>query len=196
MTETDKAALLGKAVVIGASAGAVQALLKILPALPSDFSWPVLIVVHVPPDRSNALVALYKARCQITVKEAEDKEQASGSTVYFAPSDYHLLIEKDGCLALSADELVNHSRPAIDILMETAADAYGDGLTAIILTGANGDGAAGLRAVVDAGGFAIVENPATAQSSTMPMSALQACPTARIMTIDEIASYLRNLPGL
>lgn len=185
-----------RAVVIGASAGAVQALLKILPKLPADYPWPVLIVVHVPPDRSNALVALYQGRCAVAVKEAEDKELATPGTIYFAPSDYHLLMETDGHLALSSDEPVNHSRPAIDVLLESAADACGAGLTAIVLTGANADGAQGMRAVVAAGGLAIVENPATAQASTMPMAALQACPAARIMTIEDIASFLLELPEI
>lgn len=182
-----------KAVVIGASAGAVQALLNILPKLPIDYPFPILIVVHVPPDRSNALVALYQTRCAIAVKEAEDKEYAIGGTVYFAPSDYHLLMEKDGHLALSSDEPVNHSRPAIDVLLESAADSCGAGLTAIMLSGANTDGAAGSSAVAAAGGMVIVQNPATAQASTMPMSALQACPAAHILTIDEITTTLLHL---
>jgi two-component system chemotaxis response regulator CheB len=181
------------AIAIGASAGAVQALLKILPALPADYARPVLIVVHVPPARSNALVALYQGRCRIAVKEAEDKEPAVGGTVYFAPADYHLLVEADGSLALSSDEPLNHSRPAIDILLETAADAYGPALTGIVLTGANQDGANGLRAVGLAGGTAIVENPRAAQSATMPAAALQACPKAHVMTLDDITSYLLSL---
>ncbi|GEM_PF-2779591 len=140
-----------EAVVIGASAGAVQALLHILPGLPATLSVPILIVVHVPSDRSNALVTLYQDRSRMRVKEAEDKETVTDGTVYFAPSDYHLLVEAERSLALSSDEAVHHSRPAIDVLFETAADAYGPALAAIILTGANQDGADGLRAVAAAG---------------------------------------------
>lgn len=182
-----------KAIAIGASAGAVQALLRILPALPADYPLAVLIVVHVPSDRGNALVSLFQAKCALPVKEAEDKEVIAAGTIYFAPSDYHLLVETGGWLALSSDEPVNHSRPAIDILLETAADAYGPALTGIVLTGANHDGAAGLRAVADAGGTTIVEDPAQAQVSTMPAAALAACPAARPMALDDIISTLLTL---
>jgi two-component system chemotaxis response regulator CheB len=179
-----------KAVVIGASAGAVQALLTLLPALPATFALPVLVVVHVPPDRDNALASLLQSKCSLPVKEAEDKEPAVGGIIYLAPSDYHLLLEADGSLALSTDELVNYSRPSIDVLFESAADAYGEDLLGVILTGANHDGAAGLRAVFDQGGTAIVEDPEVAYARAMPMAALEACPGAAVMTLDAITSYL------
>lgn len=182
-----------KAVVIGASAGAVQALMAILPALPASFGLPVLVVVHVPPDRDNVLVPLLQAKCRMLVKEAEDKEPVSASVIYFAPSDYHLLVERDQTLALSTDEAVNYSRPSIDVLFETAAEAYGPALAGFILTGANHDGAAGLRAVFDAGGLVVVEDPASAYASPMPIAALEACPSAKTMTLDAIASYLSRL---
>jgi two-component system chemotaxis response regulator CheB len=182
-----------RAVAIGGSAGAVQALSRILPSLPGDYRLPVFVVVHVPPDRDNALVPLFQAKCRIAVKEAEDKEPTGLGVVYFAPSDYHLLIEADGSLSLSSDETVNHSRPSIDVLFESAADAYGPSLAGVILTGANHDGAQGLRAVVEAGGVALVEDPAGAYSPAMPTAALGACPSARIMKLEAIASYLSNL---
>ena len=182
-----------EAISIGASAGAVQALLRILPALPADYPIPLFIVVHVPPDRSNALVSLFAAKCQIAVREAEDKEPILPSTVYFAPSDYHLLVEADRSLSLSMDEPVNHSRPAIDVLLESAADAYGPALAAIVLTGANHDGAAGLKAVCAAGGTAIVQDFADAQVAPMPEAALTACPSARVMTLDDLIPYLLTL---
>jgi two-component system chemotaxis response regulator CheB len=182
-----------RAIAIGASAGGVQALLRILPLLPVDFPLPVLIVVHVPPDRDNALVSLFEGRCRLTVKEAEDKEHVTPGVVYFAPSDYHLLVESDGTLALSSDEPVNHSRPAIDVLLETGADALGSGLTAIILTGANHDGALGLAAVAFKGGEAIVEDPKSADVPTMPTAALAACPSAAAMSLDQIALHLQGL---
>lgn len=182
-----------RAVAIGASAGAVQALLHLLPSLPADFPLPLLIVVHVPPDRDNALVSLFAPRCALAVKEAEDKEKIAGGTIYFAPSDYHLLVESDHSLSLSTDEQVNHSRPAIDVLLESAADAYGPALAAIMLTGANQDGATGLAAVAQAGGIAIVQDPSGAQVPTMPEAALAACPSATAMTLDDIISYLLTL---
>ena len=182
-----------KAVVIGASAGGVQALLQILPSLPASYPLPVLIVVHVPPDRDNALVSLFQARCQIQVREAEDKEPILPGLVYFAPSDYHLLVEKDGTLSLSSDELVNHSRPSIDVLLESAADAFGSELVGVILTGANDDGARGLQAVVEAGGVTIVEDPAEAYASAMPAASLRASPSAKAMKVAAIASYVSSL---
>jgi two-component system chemotaxis response regulator CheB len=182
-----------KAVVIGASAGAVQALLTILPALPAGYPLPVLVVVHVPPDRSNVLVPLFQSKCRLIVKEAEDKEPVVGGVVYFAPSDYHMLVEMDGALALSTDEPVNYSRPSIDVLFESAADAYGSSVVGVILTGANHDGAAGLKAIMDADGVAIVEDPVGAYASAMPHAALDACPTARVMTLDAVVSYLSSL---
>jgi two-component system chemotaxis response regulator CheB len=182
-----------RTVVIGASAGAVQALLIVLPALPAAFALPVLVVVHVPPDRDNVLVPLLRAKCRLPVKEAEDKEPISGGVIYFAPSDYHLLVETDGTLALSGDEPVNYSRPSIDVLFESAADAYGEQLVGVILTGANHDGAAGLKAVADMGGVAIVQDSGEAYATAMPDAAREASPTALTMNLDAIASYLSSL---
>jgi two-component system, chemotaxis family, protein-glutamate methylesterase/glutaminase len=182
-----------KAVAIGASAGGVQALLQILPTLPASYPLPILIVVHVPPGRNNALVPLFQAKCEVEVKEAEDKETASASVVYFAPSDYHLLVEADGSLSLSSDEPVNHSRPSIDVLLESAADALGPALVAVVLTGANCDGAVGLRAVFDAGGGAVVEDPSAAHSPERPAAAVRACPGAQVMMLDAIGPYLLSL---
>ena len=182
-----------QAVVIGTSAGAVQALSAILPPLPADYPLPVMVVVHVPPDRRNALTELFQSRCAMTVREADDKEPITPGVIYFAPPDYHLLVETPEYLSLSTDEPVLHSRPSIDVLFESAADAYGEGLVGVILTGANHDGAAGLKAIFAAGGLAIVEDPAGAYATAMPLSALEACPSATVMNLDAIASYLSSL---
>ncbi len=182
-----------RAVAIGASAGGVQALLALLPTLPADFPWPIFIVLHVPADRSNVLAPLFETKCHLEVKEAEDKETARAGVVYFAPSDYHLLIESNGDLALSSDEVVNYSRPSIDVLFESAADAYGAGLTGVILTGANDDGAAGLSAVTAAGGVALVEEPAAAYAQAMPLAARKACAAARVLPLARIAQHLKGL---
>lgn len=182
-----------RAIAIGASAGAVQALSDLLPELPAVFSAPIFIVVHVPPDRDSVLAELLQAKCALTVKEAEDKETVEGGVVYLAPPDYHLLVEANGSIALSSDEPVNYSRPAIDVLFESAADAYGEGLLGIILTGANHDGAAGLKAVADAGGAVIVEDPETAQSKAMPLAAAEACPGAEKMSLRAIATHLSSM---
>ncbi len=181
-----------RAIVIGASAGGVQALSSILTALPPHFACPILVVLHVPQRNDNLLVELLRARCLLEVKEAEDKEMLQQGTVYFAPPGYHLLLEKNMSIALSSDEPVNYSRPAIDVLFETAADALERDVTAIILTGANHDGAEGLRAIGAAGGTAIVQDPQTAEVATMPLAALAACPAARSLSIDEIVLHLRQ----
>lgn len=182
-----------EAVVIGASAGALEALSAILPFLPADYGLPVMIVVHIPPDKKSVLAELFQAKCGIEVHEAEAKEPISGGTAYFAPPDYHLLVETDKTLSLSNDEPVLYSRPSVDVLFESAADAYGSGLIAIVLTGANPDGAKGLKAVVDAGGTAIVQRPAGAYASAMPEAAIAACPEAQVLSLKEIAVYLQDV---
>lgn len=179
-----------RAIVIGASAGAIEALSVILPALPADFPAPILIVVHIPSDRSNFLSPLFAAKCQMSVREVEDKEPAERGIVYFAPSNYHLLVEEGGTLALSADEPVQHSRPSIDVLFESAAEAYGAGLVGIVLTGANEDGSSGAQAIATAHGTVIVEDPAGAYAETMPRAAIRKCPEAHVMALDAIAPFL------
>jgi two-component system chemotaxis response regulator CheB len=181
-----------EAVVIGASAGALEALSAILPELPEAFRLPILVVVHVPPDRRSILAELFQAKCRIPVREAEDKEPIVGGTIYFAPPDYHLLVEADRCLALSSDEPVLFSRPSIDVLFESAADTYGPALIAVVLTGANQDGSAGLRAVMQAGGMALVQCPRSALAAAMPEAAIALCPEAEVMTLDQITAYLRK----
>jgi two-component system chemotaxis response regulator CheB len=183
------------AIVVGASAGAIQALSRILPALPADYPIPVLAVVHVPPGRSD-LAALLRTRCQVNVKEAEDKEPILPGHVYFGPPGYHLLVEEDRTVSLSSDEPVLYSRPSIDVLFETAADSYGERLVGVILTGANEDGAEGLRAVAAAGGVTLTEEPSAAFQAAMPLAALARCPSALAMTLDDIAAYLLDLGGV
>ena len=182
-----------EAIVIGASAGALEALSVILPALPADFDLPVFVVVHVPPDKKSILAELFGAKCNLKVCEAEDKEPIKAGTVYFATADYHLLVEADKSLSLSNDEPVLYSRPSIDVLFESAADAYGPGLIAVVLTGANQDGAQGLAAAVRAGGVAIVQTPEGAYAAAMPEAAIAAAPSARVLSLKEISLYLQGL---
>ena len=182
-----------QAIVIGVSAGGLKALSVILPGLPRDFGLPILIVIHLPPGKKSIVADLFDEKCQVTVSEAEDKEPIQAGRIYFAPPDYHLLVEPDKRLSLSSDEPVLFSRPSIDVLFETAADAYGPDLVGIVLTGANNDGAQGLRAVSLAGGTAIVERPDQAFAGAMPLAALDACPEAKILSLDEITAYLRKL---
>lgn len=178
------------AVVLGASAGAIQALLHVLPALPADYPLPVLIVVHIPSGRRSELTTLFASKCRLAVVEGEDKAPILPGTIVFAPPDYHMLVETDGTIALSRDEPVFFSRPSIDVLFESAADAYGSALVGVVLTGANEDGAQGLRAVAEAGGLAYVQDPATAYARAMPEAALGACPRARRLSLDGIVAAL------
>ena len=185
--------LLPEAIVIGASAGALEALSALLPGLPADYPLPIVIVVHIPADKKSLLADLFRQRCRVDVREAEDKEPIKAGTVYFAPPDYHLLVEADKTLSLSADEPVLFSRPSIDVLFETAADAYGEGLIGVILTGANSDGAMGLKAISGAGGVAVIESPEGAYAAAMPQAAIAACKDAQILPLNEIAAYLREV---
>jgi two-component system, chemotaxis family, protein-glutamate methylesterase/glutaminase len=190
VTETSPAPAPAECIVIGGSAGTIEALLAILPALPRNYPLPVLIVVHLPPNERSLLPEIFAPRCQLPVKEAEDKEPIRGGTIYFAPPNYHLLVESDFTLSLSSDEPVYYSRPAIDVLFESAADAYGNALRAVVLTGASNDGAAGLQATHRAGGLAFVQNPDTAEAPLMPLSALAACPAARPLDLAQLAHTL------
>lgn len=179
-----------EAVVIGASAGAIDALAAILPVLPAAYPLPILVAIHLPPDQNSVLVEIFGPKCRVEVREAEDKEPIRPGTVYFAPPDYHLLVETDRRLSLSSEEPVLFSRPAIDVLFESAADAYSDSLIGVVLTGASRDGAQGLRAIQAVGGAALVQRPDRAHSPAMPQAALDACPGARALSLDEIAAYL------
>jgi two-component system chemotaxis response regulator CheB len=181
------------AVVIGASAGGIEALTVLLPALARGLRPPVFVVLHLPRDRPSILADIFAKKCAVPVREAEDKEMVTSGTVYFAPNDYHLLVDPGPQLALSADDPVHHSRPSVDVLFESAADVYKDRLLGIILTGANEDGATGLAAVLDAGGVTIVQRPDTALAPLMALSALKLRPTHWVLTLDEIAGMLRTL---
>lgn len=136
-----------KAVVIGVSAGGMAALIKLLSMLPSDFSLPLVIVQHLHPEQGHFYVEYLNQKIELTAKEADEKEIVRPGYIYFAPPDYHLLIEEDGTFSLSADEKVNYSRPSIDVLFESAVDTYGSHLIGIVLTGANNDGAYGLSLI-------------------------------------------------
>jgi two-component system, chemotaxis family, protein-glutamate methylesterase/glutaminase len=181
------------AVVIGASAGGVDALSVLLPALPPTSRAAVFVVLHLPRDRPSLLSEIFARKCALPVREAEDKESVAAGTVYFAPSNYHLLLDRGPQMALSTDDLVHFSRPSIDVLFESAADVYGNRLLGIILTGANEDGAAGLAAVHDGGGITVVQTPTTARSPQMAISALKMRPAHLVLPLDRIAALLTTL---
>jgi two-component system chemotaxis response regulator CheB len=179
------------AVVIGTSAGGIDALSAVLPAL-SPRSVPVFIVLHLPRERPSLLVDLFQPKCSARVREAQDKDRIEGGTIYFAPPDYHLLVDAGPHLALSTDELVHFSRPSIDVLFESAADIYGERLLGIVLTGASEDGAAGLAAVHRAGGWTVAQDPATADASIMAEAAIKRTPVDFVLTLEQIANVLRT----
>jgi two-component system chemotaxis response regulator CheB len=182
-----------EAVVIGASAGGVQALSVLLPALPAHALAAILIVLHLPRDRPSLLADVFAQKCSLDVLEAQDKEPIVPGTVYFAPANYHLLVDQGPQLALSVDDLVHHSRPSIDVLFESAAEVYGHRLLGIILTGANEDGAQGLASVHDSGGVTVVQEPATAHAPQMILSALKLRPADHVLSLDGIAAMLSTL---
>ena len=152
-----QAALAGRrveAVVIGASAGGVEALGALLPALPAGYTLPVFCILHLPGDRESRLAELFAERLPLRVKEAVDKEAIEPGTVYFAGAGYHLSVESDFTFSVSCEPPVHFARPAIDVLMESSADVYGPGLVGILLTGANHDGANGMARIRACGGSA------------------------------------------
>lgn len=179
-----------RAIVIGGSSGALDALTLILPALPSGFVTPIAIVIHIQPGRPSGLVNLFRTQSSLKVKEAEDKEPIAPGTVYVAPPNYHLLVESGHHFSLSADDPVHFSRPAIDVLFESAADAYGPALTGVLLSGANDDGARGLARIFAAGGSTVVQDPSTAVARQMPAAALSAGCSHHVLSPREIAPYL------
>lgn len=181
------------AVVIGASAGGIEALSVLLPALPARMRAAVFVVVHLPRERPSLLVDIYSARCRVGLREGEDKAPVEPGVVVFAPPDYHLLVDAGPQVALSADAPVHYSRPSIDVLFESAADFYAERLLGIVLSGANDDGAAGLAAVHAAGGLAVVQDPAEALSATMPAAALRRVEGASALRLDAIAALLATL---
>jgi len=181
------------AVVIGASAGGVEALTVLLPSLPVGIEQPFFIVLHLPRDQPSVLAEIFRPRCALYVEEAEDKTPVQPGTIYFAPTDYHLLVDKGPQLSLSTDAPVHFSRPSIDVLFESAADRYRDRLLGIILTGANGDGTRGLAAIHRAGGLTLVQDPGSAQSPFMAESALNRTPADYVLSLAGIAALLATL---
>jgi two-component system, chemotaxis family, protein-glutamate methylesterase/glutaminase len=181
------------ALVIGGSAGGLEALSALLSAVGPEAAFPIVCVLHVHADGPNLLPTVLSHHCVLPVKEAESTEELAPGQVYFAPADYHLTIEPDRTFALSNDPPVNFSRPSIDVLFESAADAYGVQLVGILLTGANADGAAGLRQIKRRGGFAIVQDPATAEFPDMPRSAIGLFDPDAVMAVPAIAALLGRL---
>jgi two-component system chemotaxis response regulator CheB len=181
-------------VVVGTSWGGLAALRKLVGGLPRDFSLPIVVVQHRHKDSDRMLVTLLQEHTPLTVCEVEDKQPILPSFLFLAPPDYHLLVER-GHFSLSTDAPVRYSRPSIDVAFTSAADSYGPRAAAVVLTGANADGAEGLTRIAERGGLTIVQSPATAESPAMPRAALAAVPSARVLPIPAIADLLATLPA-
>lgn len=178
------------AVVIGTSAGGTHALQQILPCLPADFPLPIIIAQHLHPQQDGLAIIHFSGGSALIVKDADEKEAIRPGFVYFAPPNYHLMIEADHTFSLTIDPRVNYSRPSIDVLFESAANVYGPRLIAILLTGANNDGAEGLRFIKEKGGLVIIQDPQSAESSYMPAAALQVMQPDFVLGLAEIGHWL------
>ncbi len=180
-------------VVIGVSAGGMSVLSEIFQQLRPDFRLPLLIVQHLHPHQGNFHIEYFSEIAPIPVQEMEEKQPIHPARIYFAPANYHALIESDKTFALSVDEKVNYARPSIDVLFETASEVFQHHLLGIILTGANRDGAKGLRQIADFGGITIVQDPDTAQFAAMPQFALEATPSSQALNLSEIVVFLNSI---
>ncbi|UZE89185.1 chemotaxis protein CheB [Pseudomonas viciae] len=182
-----------EAIVVGASAGGVEALLKVFGHLRKGFGVPILVVLHLPDERDSQLASVFGHRLAVPVEEARDKQDVVPGTLYVASPGYHLSVEADRSLSLSLEDPVHHSRPSIDVLFESAADVYGANLLAVVLTGANSDGAKGLARVRELGGVTVVQDPDEAHVSTMPEAALALHEPDHILTLQYIGQLLAGL---
>jgi two-component system chemotaxis response regulator CheB len=189
-----------EAIVIGVSSGGLNAMKIMFSFLPKDFNTPIIIVQHVSPHSDNLWIEILNDQSNLIIKEADEKENIEKGKVYIAPSNYHLMIEKDKTFSLTIDERVNFARPSIDVLFESAADAYKSKLIGVVLTGSNHDGAKGLKRIKKYGGLTIVQNPETAESAFMPAAAIAFTLPDYILPLEKIIKLLikidtqKNIP--
>lgn len=182
-----------KAVVIGASAGGLSALTRVLEKLPANFALPIMVVQHRSKDERGLLEEVLQEKCNIRVTQANEKEEIGGNSVYIAPPDYHLLVESDMTFSLTTDDKVNFSRPSIDVLFETAAEVYRRTLIGIVLTGANSDGRRGIEAIRRCGGLTIAQDPAEAEFPAMPQASISSGAVTRVLSLNDIRAFLLTL---
>ena len=181
-----------RAVMIGASAGGIEAICAVLSRLGPDCQVPIVVVLHVPTTRESRLLEVLQSRSRLPVCEVEDKQPLARGHVYLAPPDYHVLVEDEQSLALSNDLPVHYCRPSIDVLFETAAEVFEHRVIGVILTGANRDGADGLAKIIDAGGLGVVQDPGNAHSPAMPKAAINASASALVMDLLDIPDFLNE----
>jgi two-component system chemotaxis response regulator CheB len=179
-------------IVIGASLGGMKALRRVVQGLPASFPLPIAVVLHRHRDSDDLLVHLLQQECALPISEALDKEPICAGHLYVAPADYHLLVDPLG-FSLSTDDPVQYARPSIDVLFESAADAFGSAVTGVVLTGANHDGAVGAARIQARGGTILIQDPATAESPVMPEAALEATGIHQVHSLEEIGEILLHL---
>ena len=179
--------------IIGGSAGSLEVLLHMLPDVQPAISFAILVVMHRGTESDTLLPFLLSSKTSLPVKEAEEKEKIQPGTIYIAPADYHLLIEKDHTFSLDFSEKVNFSRPSIDVTFSVAAEAYGGELACLLLSGGNTDGTEGLIFVKESGGAVAVQDPASASMPFMPQSAISRLKPDHVLRPEEIASFINNL---
>ncbi|SNS70158.1 CheB methylesterase [Belliella buryatensis] len=180
-------------ILIGSSAGGLQAIMQILPELSKEYPIPIILVQHRAKEPKDLLEEVLQHKTKLKVKQADEKEKILPGHIYVAPPDYHLLIEQNETFSLSSDEPVQYSRPSIDVLFESAASVYGASLLAIILTGANQDGTQGLKAIKSKNGYTISQNPKEATFQLMPESAIASNTIDKVLNLNEIKQFLINL---
>ncbi|GAB3526074.1 chemotaxis protein CheB [Pontibacter brevis] len=182
-----------KFIVMGGSWGGIQASIAILKGLPATYSIPIILVLHRLRSMEGNLQEVFEKRLALQVAEIEEKEKLRPGFVYLAPSNYHVLLEKDHTFSLDVSELENFSRPSIDVTFISAADVFGKNLIGILLSGASKDGSSGLSYIFEKGGMAIVQDPEEAEVDTMPLSAIDIIPDCRVMKLERIQSFLLSL---
>ena len=185
-----------EAIVIGVSSGGMKAMKIMFSLLPENFSTPIIIVQHINAHSDNQWIKLLNDKSNLPIKEADEKEQIEKGNVYIAPPNYHLLIEKDKTFSLTIDERVNYARPSIDVLFESAAEAYKNKLIGVILTGSNNDGTKGMKRIQECGGLTIVQDPATAESNYMPASVIAAMQVDYVLPLNGIIALLIKITQL
>ena len=179
-------------IVIGTSLGGFHALETVLADLPKDFPLPIVVVQHRSFEESELFAPLLARHVQMPVVEADDKLEIKEGQIFVGPPNYHVLID-DVHLALSTDAPVLRARPSIDVLFESAAECFGEGVLGVLLTGMSQDGVAGLKRIKECGGFTLVQDPLTAEGRIMPEAAIESALADKILPLEKIASYLMDL---
>lgn len=177
-------------IILAGSAGSFQIIFKLIKALPAQFQIPILIILHRGKSSNHKIESVWNNACKIPVREINDKDEIKKATVYLCPPDYHIFIEKEKVFSLDVSEPILFSRPSIDLTMQSAAEVYKDKLLAVLFSGANHDGAAGMLEIKNQGGETIVQNPEEAEVSTMPLAALSLNASTQTLKIKEIETLL------